>query len=66
MLLLVTTGGKYAPVAITRSIVGVLLMEDNLFQKLIKEDFQMLHAVPTGAYYPPVNTTRKILTTGAS
>ena len=58
MLLLVTTGGKYAPVAITRSIVGVLLMEDNLFQKLIKEDFQMLHAVPTGAYYPPVATTR--------
>ena len=26
----------------------------------------MLHAVTTGAYYPPVDTTWKILTTGAS
>ena len=26
----------------------------------------MLHAVTTGAYYPPVVTTKKILTTGAS
>ena len=26
----------------------------------------MLHAVTTGAYYPPVDTSWKILTTGAS
>ena len=26
----------------------------------------MFHAVTTGAYYPPVDTTWKILTTGAS
>ena len=26
----------------------------------------MLYAVTTGAYYPPVDTTWKILTTGAS
>ena len=26
----------------------------------------MLHAVNTGAYYPPVDTTWKILTTGTS
>ena len=26
----------------------------------------MLHAVTTGAYYPPVDTTWKILTTGVS
>ena len=33
-------------------------MEDNLFQYLIKEDFRLLHVVTTGAYYPPVVTTR--------
>ena len=57
MLLYVTT---------TWSIFGFLLMEDNLFQQLIKEDFWMLYVVTTGAYYPPVVTTWKILTTGAS
>ena len=39
-------------------------MKNNLFQWLIKEDFWMLHAVTRGAYYPPVITTWKILTTG--
>ena len=57
MLLYVTT---------TWSIFGFLLMEDNLFQQLMKEDFRMLHEVTTGAYYPHVDTTWKILTTGAS
>ena len=43
-------------------------MEDNLFQYLIKKDFWMLHVtvVTTGAYHPPVVTTWKILTSGAS
>ena len=44
----------------------LLLLEDNLFPYLLMEDFRMLHVVTTGAYYPPVVTTWKILTTGAS
>ena len=34
--------------------------------RLLNEDFRMLTVVTTGAYYPPVVTTWKILTTGAS
>ena len=56
MLLLVTTWGIFL----------LLLLEDNLFPYLLNEDFRMLHVVTTGAYYPPVVTTWKILTTGAS
>ena len=37
-----------------------------MFQQLLQEDFRMLQVVSTGAYYPPVDTTWKILTTGAS
>ena len=44
----------------------LLLLEDNLFLHLLNEDFRMLHVVTTGAYYPPVVTTWKILTIGAS
>ena len=36
-----------------------------MFQQLLQEDFRMLQVVSTGAYYPPVDTTWKILTTGA-
>ena len=44
----------------------LLLLEDNLFPYLLKEDFRMLHVVTTGAFYPPVVTTLKIFITGAS
>ena len=54
------------PVVTTWSIFLLLLLEDNLFPYLLNEDFRMLHVVTTGAYYPPVVTTWKILTTGAS
>ena len=37
-----------------------------MFQQLLRENFQMLQVASTGAHYPPVDTTWKILTTGAS
>ena len=52
--------------ATTWSIFRFLLIEDNLFQQLIKEDFRMPHVMTTGAYDLLVVTTWKILTTGAS
>ena len=50
----------------TWGIFLLLLLENNLFPYLLIEDFRMLHVVTTRAYYPPVVTTWKILTTGAS
>ena len=66
MISVVATGGQYTPVATTWSIFLLLLLEDNLFRKLLREAFPMLYVVTKGAYYPPVDTTWKILTTGAS
>ena len=52
------------PVIECLSLDRILSVNDNFFLYLLKQDFRMLHVVTTGAYYPPVVTTWKILTTG--
>ena len=45
MLSELATGGKYTPVATTWSTFLLLLLEDNLFQQSLQENFRMLQVV---------------------